>query len=46
MDLIEQYNSTRLEYQQIDLDFVIDEIDDIENENDILRVIREIKNRV
>lgn len=46
MDLLDAYNENREVYFQLDIFDVLDEIDDLENEEDIKRVIKEIKNRI
>ena len=47
LDLIDKYNSTiSEEYQQLDIYDVLSDIDDLENEQDIKRAIRELEMRV
>lgn len=47
LDLIDKYNSTITEeYQQLDIFDVLNDIDDLEDERDIKRVIRELEMRV
>lgn len=47
LDLIDKYNSTITEeYQQLDIFDVLSDIDNLEDERDIQRVIRELEMRV
>lgn len=47
LDLIDIYNTTvSEEYQQLDIYDVLSDIDDLENEKDIQRAIRELEMRV
>lgn len=47
LDLIDKYNSTvGEEYQQLDIYDVLNDIDDLENEKDIQRAIKELEMRV
>ena len=47
LDLIDKYNSTiSEEYQQLDIYDVLNDIDDLENEQDIKRAIKELEMRV
>lgn len=47
LDLIDKYNSTvEKEYQQLDIYDVLSDIDDLENEKDIQRAIKELEMRV
>lgn len=46
LDLIEKYNEGREEYYQLDIFDILCDIDDLENEEDIERAIKELKNRV
>ena len=47
LDLIDKYNSTiEEEYQQLDIFDVLNDIDNLEDEEDIKRAIRELKMRV
>lgn len=47
LDLIDKYNSTvGEEYQQLDIYDVLSDIDDLENEKDIQRAIKELEMRV
>ena len=47
LDLIDKYNSTvEEEYQQLDIFDVLCDIDDLEDEEDIKRAIRELEMRV
>lgn len=47
LDLIDRYNSTiSEEYQQLDIFDILSDIDDLENEQDIQRAIRELEMRV
>jgi hypothetical protein len=47
MDLIDIYNSTISEdYKQIDIYEVLEDIDDLENEEDIKRAIKDLELRL
>lgn len=47
MDLIDIYNTTiSEEYKQLDIYDVLDDIDDLENEKDIERAIKELEARI
>lgn len=47
LDLIDKYNSTiSEEYQQLDIFDVLNDIDNLEDEEDIKRAIRELEMRV
>lgn len=47
LDLIDKYNSTITEeYQQLDLYDVLNDIDNLEDERDIKRAIKELEMRV
>jgi len=46
LNVIDKYNANREIEQHIDLAFVIEEIEDIENDQDIQRVIKELEARV
>ncbi len=47
LDLIDKYNSTvGEEYQQLDIYDVLSDIDNLEDEKDIQRAIRELEMRV
>jgi hypothetical protein len=46
LDLIDEYNDGREDVYQIDIFDVLNDIDDLENEQDIQRAIKELKNRV
>lgn len=46
LDLLDKYNLTREEYQQLDIYDILSDIDDLEDEQDIQRVIKELEMRV
>lgn len=47
MDLVDKYNSTiGKEYAQLDIFDVLDDVDNLEDEEDIKRAIRELEMRV
>lgn len=46
LDLLDKYNLTREEYQQLDIYDVLCDIDDLENDQDIQRAIKELEMRV
>ncbi len=47
MDLIDIYNSTiSKDYKQLDIYDVLEDIDDLENEEDIKRVIKDLELRL
>lgn len=47
MDLIDIYNTTiNEEFKQLDIYDVLDDIDDLENEEDIKRAIKELEARI
>lgn len=46
LDLIEEYNEGREEHYQLDIFDVLCDIDDLENEEDIKRAIKELESRV
>lgn len=46
LDLIDKYNANREEYYQLDIYDILCDIDDLENEQDIQRAIKELENRV
>lgn len=47
LDLIDIYNSTLSEeYKQLDIYDVLNDIDDLENEQDIQKAIKELERRV
>lgn len=46
LDLLDKYNATREEWQQLDIYDIYEDIDDLENEQDIQRAIKELEMRV
>ena len=46
LDLIDEYNEGREKHYQLDIFDVLCDIDDLENEEDIERAIKELKSRV
>lgn len=46
LELLDAYNENREVHFQLDIYDVLDEIDNIEDDNDIKRVMKEIENRI
>lgn len=46
LNLLDKYNLTREEHQQLDIYDVLSDIDDLENDQDIQRAIKELEMRV